>query len=306
MREAVIANLFLFLGALLQRTSATIVLKPLSVSLPDLPAKSGKFLSPIFLVANKLIADCLLANVFGSLQALGLHSSGICGALRMADPLDACSSLHNHFGSNETERVKFALAIRGECSFEDKIRNAQEWGFRAVIVYDDRDQKNLIYMMVNPKGIKVHAVFVSKATGEFLKKYAQEKEVECCIYPSRGGTDWTALAISLISVTVLLVFLVIVLVTPRHWLRSNFQSKNIDTRMVEALPCFTFWSGRSSDSHCRETCAICLEDYKDGEVLKVLPCQHEFHSSCVDAWLTKWGTFCPVCKFDMKTKFAYS
>lgn len=32
----------------------------------------------------------------------------------------------------------------------------------------------------------------------------------------------------------------------------------------------------------------------------------EFHSSCVDSWLTKWGTFCPVCKFDMKTKFVYS
>ncbi|KAF8405395.1 hypothetical protein HHK36_010300 [Tetracentron sinense] len=76
--------------------------------------------------------------------AIGVNSSGICGALHLADPLDGCSSLRNGLRSEETERVRFALIARGKCAFEDKIRNAQDGGFHAAIVYDDRDKRNLV------------------------------------------------------------------------------------------------------------------------------------------------------------------
>lgn len=40
-----------------------------------------------------------------------------------------------------------------------------------------------------------------------------------------------------------------------------------------------------------EECAICLEDYINGEQLRVLPCRHDFHTYCVDAWLTTQKKF---------------
>lgn len=131
--------------------------------------------------------------------------------------------------------------------------------------------------MVNRKNVSVHAVFISKKAGEILKKHTRGEEGECCIFPYNNETAWTVLAISLISFLVILAILIIAIFTPRHWLTSrgrNNLPKNVDTKMVEALPSFMFGSSHLNDCHAGETCAICLEDYKEGEILKVLPCKH--------------------------------
>ena len=50
----------------------------------------------------------------------------------------------------------------------------------------------------------------------------------------------------------------------------------------------------------RTTCAVCLDEYEDGDALLELPCGHRFHSSCIEEWLLKQSSLCPLCKTDVK------
>merc|ERR1712110_18486 len=46
------------------------------------------------------------------------------------------------------------------------------------------------------------------------------------------------------------------------------------------------------------SCAICMQEYKEGDELRVLPCRHEFHTQCVDKWLPM-KKICPLCRHDV-------
>ncbi|KAK9765173.1 hypothetical protein K7432_006706 [Basidiobolus ranarum] len=43
-------------------------------------------------------------------------------------------------------------------------------------------------------------------------------------------------------------------------------------------------------------CSICLDDFCEGDLVKRLPCQHDFHLKCADVWLTTRCNRCPLCK----------
>ncbi|CAG8610868.1 1965_t:CDS:2 [Funneliformis mosseae] len=49
-----------------------------------------------------------------------------------------------------------------------------------------------------------------------------------------------------------------------------------------------------------DTCAICLEDFENGEEIRELPCKHWYHIECIDPWLTTKSSSCPLCKKDCR------
>jgi len=50
--------------------------------------------------------------------------------------------------------------------------------------------------------------------------------------------------------------------------------------------------------HHQTSCAVCIEEYNEGDQLRQLPCQHEFHTECILPWLTERHSSCPLCKHD--------
>ncbi|XP_076895368.1 receptor homology region, transmembrane domain- and RING domain-containing protein 2-like [Bidens hawaiensis] len=234
-----------------------------------------------------------------------VKGSGESGTLFLAEPLDACGPLTNT-SIEESVNQPFVLIIRGVCSFEEKIRRAQSAGFKAAIIYN-YDDTDLVAMAGVSTGIKIHAVFIKRSAGLKLSKYVGIPAMELWIIPSYVNSAWSIMAISFISLLAMSAVLATCFFVRRHRIRRGRPQASrvrefhgMSSRLVKAMPSLIF-TAVLEDNCTSATCAICLEDYSVGDKLRILPCRHKFHSICVDAWLTSWRTFCPVCKRDART-----
>ncbi|RKP27351.1 hypothetical protein SYNPS1DRAFT_26993 [Syncephalis pseudoplumigaleata] len=78
-----------------------------------------------------------------------------------------------------------------------------------------------------------------------------------------------------------------------HQLRMDLQSmwRRLDSwraaeEQVRQLPLVPFSTAEASAIDDFPTrCAVCLDDFVDGDRLRLLPCRHRFHAGCVDRWL---------------------
>jgi hypothetical protein len=72
------------------------------------------------------------------LAAPPIPEEGVYGDTYAPDPLDGCSE----FASEVVDKIAFAVVQRGgDCTFETKVRNSQNAGFTATIVYDNVDEE---------------------------------------------------------------------------------------------------------------------------------------------------------------------
>jgi len=53
-----------------------------------------------------------------------------------------------------------------------------------------------------------------------------------------------------------------------------------------------------SNPHCISSCSITCEDFKDGDAVIRLPCDHFFEPDSITAWLERDKT-CPLCRIDV-------
>lgn len=56
----------------------------------------------------------------------------------------------------------------------------------------------------------------------------------------------------------------------------------------------------NSQEFSSQTCPICRGEYEDDERISVLNCHHQYHSECIQEWLTKRHPSCPTCREGMR------
>lgn len=76
------------------------------------------------------------------------------------------------------------------------------------------------------------------------------------------------------------------------------QSAGLEKSVIAALPVFEVDAKMLSESALE--CAVCLEEFEEGEKGRTLPkCGHHFHIECVDMWLHSHST-CPLCRASVR------
>ncbi|CAD8100578.1 unnamed protein product [Paramecium sonneborni] len=87
--------------------------------------------------------------------------------------------------------------------------------------------------------------------------------------------------------------------------RSNYFTKNkklFDEYMPKLLYLQILEIPQFLESEVQETCSVCLLEYQKDAICRFTPCNHIFHSDCLEQWIMK-NENCPLCRcaLDLKT-----
>ncbi|GAB0093575.1 E3 ubiquitin-protein ligase RNF13 [Sergentomyia squamirostris] len=242
--------------------------------------------------ANQIVAQFhdLPAHFGPSFPSPGLRAVAV-----SANPVNACEAIAPPPTElNDSHPTKYVVLVaRYNCSFEDKIKNAQKANYDGVIVYnvgsDDLEQMSV----KDPDEIIIPSMFVGEATGKIiLYNYLNQDGYVLVLNDDLPFNINTHLILPF-SIVVGLCFVIMIGFMVVKCIREQrrLRRRRLPSSVLRKIPTIKF-----AKHHTYDTCAICLEDYTEGERLRVLPCSHAYHTKCIDPWLTKNRRVCPICK----------
>ena len=209
------------------------------------------------------------------------------------------------------------------------MRYAQYAGAIAAIVYDDRDAA-LTPMAKSPAEADpgVPSVFVSAASGRTLARAVAELGPEMVVRITPGaldGQDPVSLAASafvacVAAAAVLSLFWLmqrfdpraraaadaaalagVLPSTPRDRVASleEVEARSRTRTHVVLSPGDDEAAEAATRNGTNDVCTVCLEEYDEGDEIRELECEHAFHKTCIDEWLTTKRACCPCCKHSL-------
>ncbi|XP_017046673.1 E3 ubiquitin-protein ligase RNF13 [Drosophila ficusphila] len=217
-------------------------------------------------------------------------------------PSFGCDTLDRPPHLNYPPSAKFvALVSRGgNCTFERKVRVAQNATYSAVIVYNNEGDDLEQMYADNPAGIRIPSVFVGHTAGVALTTYITP-EVVLIINDELPFNINTQLILPF-SILIGLCFIIMVVYMIYKCIREQRRQRRhrLPKRMLKKLPVLRYTKNNANNKY--DTCVICLEDFIEDDKLRVLPCSHPYHTHCIDPWLTENRRVCPICKRKVFTK----
>ncbi|KAG8518251.1 E3 ubiquitin-protein ligase RNF43, partial [Galemys pyrenaicus] len=196
-------------------------------------------------------------------------------------------------------------------SLAKKAQMAGERGARAVL-FDITEDRSAAEELQQPLGLTWPVVLIWGRDAEKLMEFVyknRKAHVRIELKEPPAWPDYDVWILLTVVGTIFVIVLALVLhlrCRPCHSRPDPLQQRT--ALAISLLATRTYrascrraqaeWPDSGSSCSSGPTCAICLEEFFDGEELRVISCRHEFHRACVDPWLHEHQT-CPLCMFNI-------
>ncbi|OCT97052.1 RING finger protein 150 [Xenopus laevis] len=205
-----------------------------------------------------------------------------------------------------------ALIPRGNCTYRDKIKHAALQNASAVLIYNVGSSNANETITMPHTGIdNIVAIMIPEPKGREIASLL-ERNINVTIYITIGTRNLQKY-VSRTSVVFVSISFIVLMIISLAWLvfyyiqrfrYANARDRNqrrlgdAAKKAISKLQVRTIKKGDKETEPEFDNCAVCIEGYKPNDVVRILPCRHLFHKSCVDPWLLDHRT-CPMCKMNI-------
>ncbi|XP_028600199.2 RING finger protein 150 [Podarcis muralis] len=209
-------------------------------------------------------------------------------------------------------KIWIALIPKGNCTYKDKIRHAAAQNASAVVVYNVGSSNANETITMPPAGTEdVVVIMIPEPKGKEIVSLL-ERNITVMMHITIGTRNLQKY-VSRTSVVFVSISFIVLMIISLAWLvfyyiqrfrYANARDRNqrrlgdAAKKAISKLQVRTIRKGDKETEPDFDNCAVCIEGYKPNDVVRILPCRHLFHKSCVDPWLLDHRT-CPMCKMNI-------